>query len=137
MQKQIKNTIGIKLDITDTLITFCYGEKAYTKHIKKYFGLDEQIKLDGITTVLSKEDDYKIVIGVRKRDNAYELKGLIVHEISHAVTEWMQMYGFRCDEVRSYTLQKIYQEIMPFIDEKLLKQAIKKEDKENKAQEGR
>ena len=137
MQKQIKNTIGIKLDITDTLITFCYGEKAYTKHIKKYFGLDEHIKLDGITTVLSKENDYKIVIGVRKRDNAYELKGLIVHEISHAVTEWMQMYGFRCDEVRSYTLQMIYKDAMIFLDKILLEQQIKKEDKENKAQEDR
>ena len=29
----------------------------------------------------------------------------------------MEYFNFNCDELRSYTLQHLYQEIMPFIDE--------------------
>lgn len=76
--------------------------------------------------------EYSIVIGLKKYKDIYSLKALIVHELSHAVTMYFNEYGFKCDELRSYTLQFLYQEIMPFLDGIIQEQHSKAQSKEIK-----
>lgn len=121
MEKQHKNTISIIFQITGTRITFCYGAKAYTEYIKENFGVDSKIEWCGCSTELTNKEKYEIVVGVRKYKDIYALKGLIVHELNHTVSQLMEYFNFNCDELRSYTLQHLYQEIMPFIDEIVIK----------------
>lgn len=116
MEKQHKNTISIIMQLTGTKITFCYGHKAYHKYVKKNLKAIEYINEGGVCTSW-KGKDFQIVVGVKKNKDIYALKALIVHELSHAVTQYFNEYGFKCDEQRSYTLQYLYQNIMPFIDE--------------------
>lgn len=115
----------LRLDhqLTSTPISICYGEKAYKKLMSRDYNLfDESISKSAVTTILTnnKTGQYSIVVGINKCDDVYQLKALIVHELSHVVTELMSEFGFTCDEFRSYMLQWLYQEIMLFID-KLLK----------------
>jgi len=113
--------------LTGTKITFCYGEKAYAKYIEKHYGLIGKIKSDAVTSIFKSNIDGKqsIVVGAKEREDIYELRALIVHELSHTVSELMDEYGFKCDEFRSYTLQWLYMEIMPALDAKLLKDNAK------------
>jgi len=114
----MKNTITSELQLTQTKITFCYGKKAYRKHIKKEHSLDIKLENSGVTQPLIKSNgSFTVAIGVKEREDVYILKAIIVHEISHAVTEWMDYYGFKCDETRSYTIQFLYMEFMQFLDE--------------------
>lgn len=135
MEKKIKNTLDIILQTTNTRVTFCYGEKAYNKFIKKQFDVNEYIEKGGVCTSWRHNEVYSIIVGVKKYKDVYSLKALIVHELSHAVTMYFNEHGFNCDELRSYTLQFMYQEIMPFLDNIIQKQNIKRENKQNKAQE--
>jgi len=130
MKKQ-KNTIELIHQATTTKITFCYGAKAYSKYMKKQFGLNEYIEHGGFTTIATNNNEYRIVIGIKEFGDIYKLKALLVHELSHTVSELMKEYGFVCDEFRSYTLQWLYQEIMPFLDKILLEERVKNE-KNNK-----
>lgn len=129
----MKNTMNIIHQTTGTPIAFCYGAKAYKKYMKKHYGLDEEIPHTACTMILTKKNTFSLVIGTKKLENIYQLKGVITHELSHTVTELMQYYGFECDEFRSYTLQWLYQEIMPALDEKLLKDSIKRDKKAHKS----
>jgi len=118
----MKNVITKELQFTQTNISFCYGEKAYIKFMLENNYPEGAINIDATTSIITnKTGFFTIVIGIKKRSCVYSLKGLVVHEISHAVTEWMLYYGFKCDEVRSYALQFLYQEFMLFLDERLQK----------------
>ena len=99
-----------------TKITFVYGAKNYTKFVKKEYGVDSILDTTGTTLILTENKEHNIVIGVMKLDNIYQLKGVIVHELSHAVTEIMHNIGSECDEMRSYMLQRFYQDTMTQID---------------------
>ena len=122
----MKNTITKELQLTQTDITFCYGRKSYEKYMSKNNYPDGYINMSAVTSIVTNNNTGKfvIVMGCLKQENIYELKGLIVHEISHAVTEWMDYYGFKCDEVRSYTMQFLYQHFMEFLDEVLVRDDI-------------
>lgn len=139
MKKEIKNTITLQLQLTGTCITFCYTKKAYKKFCKKRFNTFSEYQYLGVSAEFLNHNNinYEIVIGVDENKDVYGLKSTVVHELSHAVSQWMEYFGFNCDEVRSYTLQMIYKDTMIFLDKILLEQQIKKEDKENKAQEDR
>ena len=126
----MKNTIELIHQITATKITFCYGAKAYSKYMQKQFGLSEQIERGAVTTIVENSNTYRLVVGIKEFKDIYQLKALIVHELSHTVSELMKRYGFVCDEFRSYTLQWLYQEIIPSLDAKLLKDSIKRDKKE-------
>jgi len=116
------NTIKLIHQATETNITFCYGAKAYSKYMKKQHGLIEHIEKGAITTILTDNTGkYCIVVGIKKLENISVLKALIVHELSHVVTELMIEYNFKCDEFRSYTLQWLYLEIMTSLDLIILK----------------
>jgi len=122
----MKNTIELIHQATTTKITFCYGAKAYSKYLKKKYGVIGHIEQGGVTTIVTNNNTgkYNIVVGVKKLEDIYPLKALLVHELSHAVSELMKEYGFVCEEFRSYTLQWLYQEIMPFLDKILLEERL-------------
>ena len=117
----MKKVLNIDFQLVNTEFVFCYGQKAYSKFNKKRFDSIEQILKGGITSSWRDENKFIIVIGVKEYDDIYCLKGLIMHEISHAVTMLFNEYGFSCDEMRSYTIQWLYQQIMPFVDDIILK----------------
>ena len=121
--KRVKNVIELVHQPTNTDIAVCYGEQNYIKYMKKRYSCDEIIEKDGATTIVtnSRMGMFSIVIGLKEFDNIYSLKGLMVHELSHTVTQIMEEFGFKCDEFRSYTLQWLYQEVTPFIDKKFAK----------------
>lgn len=115
----MKNTITLEHQLTQIPITFCYTNKAYTKYIKKFHKLDnEYIEYGGVCIRLERDNTGKshIVIGVNKYDDIYVLKAMLVHEFSHCVTMLMEYSKINDDEYRSYTLQWLYLEIMPFLD---------------------
>jgi len=114
----MKNTLSLELQLTNTNVTFCYGKKAYEKYMSKNNYPNGEIRLDATTSIVTNNitGEFVIVIGCLKIENIYTLKALLVHEMSHAVTEWMNYFGFECDEVRSYTLQHLYLEIISFLD---------------------
>ncbi len=136
-KNKIKNTMEFVHQSTGTRIVFCYGAKAYAEYIKAQFGVDEKIEWCGCSTELTKVDEYAIVIGIRKYKDVYALKGLLVHELSRTVSQLMEYYNFKCDEFRGYTLQWLYQEIMPTLDARLLKDSIKREDKAHRAKKNK
>lgn len=123
----VNNVLEIDLQTTATRVAFCYGSKAYRKYMEEQFGLESEITASGHTQVVTNNNTgaFRLVIGVKKIKDIYELKGLVVHELNHVVTEWFNHFGFNCDELRSYTLQYLYQEIMVSLDKKLEKKASK------------
>ena len=54
-------------------------------------------------------------IGIKKWINQLELKGLIVHEISHAIDYIMRENDLTDTEYRAYTMQSMYQIAISFI----------------------
>jgi hypothetical protein len=118
----VKNTTTTEVQLTQTNITFCYGAKSYKKYMKKEHLLDNKLESNGVMQGLIKDNgNFSIVIATQMIEDIYTLKSILVHEISHAVTEWMDHFGFDCDEVRSYTLQMLYLEFMIFLDNQLKK----------------
>ena len=116
------NTLEVELQLTQTTVALCYGRKAYRKYMLSTYGDGITTTFDyaGATTVVHNTNTGKLslVIGVRKVKNVEELNGLLVHEISHAVTEWMNEFGIVCDEVRSYTMQLLYMELVGLANSK-------------------
>ncbi len=116
----------ITIDMFPTKITFVYGANKYSKFVLSKYGIDNTIYTTGTTLILTNNSKHDIVIGVIKLKNIYQLKAIIVHELSHAVTEIMKNIGSECDEVRSYMLQRFYEDIMPVLDEELLNKLERK-----------
>ena len=117
----MKNVLNLQLQLTQTNISFCYGEKAYSKFMKKEHMLGYELENAGVTQTLVKSNgNFCIVVGVKTQENIYDLKGIIVHELSHTISEWMLHFGIDCDETRSYSLQFLYIETMTFLDDILM-----------------
>jgi len=96
-------------------IVFIYTKKKYAKYAKKH-NIDEVMDSDGMTTVLLRDDNISFILSVRETDDHIETKPLIVHEISHIVTQIMLHFHFDCDEIRSYLVQFMYLKIMTHYD---------------------
>lgn len=116
MDSKVKNTKELIHQATGTEIAFCYGDKALRKYYAEQTGMEEYLEHLGTTFILTRDKDFRLIIGVKKSLDIYSLKSTVVHELSHAVTEIMNYFGFDCDEFRSYTLQWLYVEIIPFLD---------------------
>ena len=115
----MKNILELNHQPTNCKIAFCYGEKAYSKYLKKVYLINNELDTSATCLELTHNTfGFSLVLGVKyfKNINIYEIKALIVHEISHAVSFIMEYYNFNCDEFRSYTFQWLYIEIMPFLD---------------------
>ena len=100
-------------------VYLCYGQKAYNKFSKKrYKNENEYIAKGGVATLYDRHDgSYEVCIGVKKWDNVIQLKGLIVHELSHAIDYIMRENDLTDTEYRAYTMQSMYQIAMCFIDD--------------------
>lgn len=100
-------------------VYLCYGQKAYNKFSKKrYKNENEYIAKGGVATLYDRHDgSYEVCIGVKKWDNIVELKGLIIHELSHAIDYIMRENDLTDTEYRAYTMQSMYQIAVCFIDD--------------------
>lgn len=113
-------------------VYLCYGEKAYSRFSKKrYKNENEYIAKGGVATLYDRHNgSYEVCIGVKKWNDAVQLKGLIVHELSHAIDYIMRENDLTDTEYRAYAMQSIYQTAMCFIDD-----IIANRNKDNKSQE--
>lgn len=109
-------------------VYLCYGRKAYDKFCKKRYKTTEEqvIEKGGVTSLWDKHNgSYECVIGVLKLDNIIQLKGLIVHEITHATDFIMKYNDFTDMEFRAYSNQAMYQTAVEFIDKLLISNTSK------------
>lgn len=113
-------------------VYLCYGEKVYSKFSKKrYKNENEYIVKGGVATLYDIHDgSYEVCIGVKKIKNVIQLKGLIVHELSHAMDYIMRENDLTDTEYRAYTMQAMYQTAMCFIDD-----IIANANKDNQSQD--
>ena len=112
----------------------CYGHKTYKKFIKKrYKSNREVIEKGGVSSLWDRHDgSYEVCIGVKKWNDSLQLKGLIVHELSHAIDYIMRENDLTDTEYRAYAMQSMYQNSIPFIDDTIGKQNINKTKKVHK-----
>lgn len=113
-------------------VYLCYGEKAYNRFSKKrYKNENEHIAKGGVAILYDRHNgSYEVCIGVKKLNDAVQLKGLIVHELSHAIDYIMRENDLTDTEYRAYAMQSMYQTAMCFIDD-----IIANSNKDNKSQE--
>lgn len=113
-------------------VYLCYGQKVYSKFSKKrYKNENEYIAKGGVATLYDRHNgSYEVCIGVKKWENAIQLKGLIVHELSHDIDYIMRENDLTDTEYRAYTMQSMYQIAMCFIDD-----IIANRNNEHKSQE--
>lgn len=113
-------------------VFLCYGNKTFRKFTeKRYNSENESISKGGVAVLWDRHNgSYEVCIGVRKFDNIIQLKGLIVHELSHAVDYIMRENDLTDGEYKAYTLQSMYQTAVEFIDRIVI------EEKENASDTG-
>ena len=116
----MKNVIKI-YDSTVTKVEkvyLCYGHKAYKKFSEKRYGPNACIEKAAIAVLWDRHNGrYEVCIGIKKWNNPLELKGLIVHEMSHAIDYIMRENDLTDTEYRAYTMQSMYQIAISFIDD--------------------
>ena len=112
----------------------CYGHKTYRKFSKKrYKANSEVIEKGGVSSLWDMHDgSFEVCIGVKKWNDSLQLKGLIVHELSHAIDYIMRENDLTDTEYKAYSMQSMYQNVIPFIDD-----IIANRNKEHKSQECR
>lgn len=103
-------------------VFLCYGHKEYKKFSKKRYMMENESITEGGVAVLYDRHNgsYEVCIGVKKWKDVVQLKGLIVHELSHAVDYIMRENDLTDTKYRAYTMQSMYQTAMCFIDEIIL-----------------
>ena len=102
----------------------CYGHKTYKKFSKKRYKSNcEEIIKGGVSSLWDRHDgSYEVCIGVKKWNDTIQLKGLIVHELSHAIDYIMRENDLTDTEYRAYAMQSMYQTAMCFMDDIIAKQ---------------
>lgn len=100
-------------------VFLCYGQKVYRKFLKKRYKSEYyEITKGGVAVLWDRHNgSYEVCIGVKKWKDVIQLKGLIVHELSHAIDFIMRDNDLTDTEYRAYTMQSMYQTAMYFIDE--------------------
>ena len=117
----MKNVVKI-YDSTVTKVEkvyLCYGHKAYKKFSeKRYDSKNDWIEKGGIAVLWDRHNGrYEVCIGVKKWNDPLQIKGLIVHEMSHAIDYIMRENDLTDTEYRAYTMQSMYQIAISFIDD--------------------
>ena len=74
----------------------------------------------------------EVCIGVKKWNDSLQLKGLIIHELSHAIDYIMRENDLTDTEYKAYAMQSMYQNVIPFIDDIISKQNANNTNKVNK-----
>ena len=114
-------------------VFICYGHKRYKKFIDKRYKAVSDIEKAGVAVLWDRHNGaYEVCIGVKKWKDPIQLKGLIVHELSHAMDYIMRENDLIDTEYRAYTMQSMYQTAMCFIDDIIANRNI-----EHKSQECR
>ena len=127
----MKNVWEIELDILDTRVCFCYGTKAYNKHIRTVYGLTAPMSKTAIAVDVTDKQGYtEYAIGVEAFDNhtmsSLEYTALIVHEITHIVSMLIDYTGIDNDEFRCVVTQYLYSKIMSIVETIFIKEGINK-----------
>ena len=104
------------IDMLNTKIALVVGKKKAIKYVKKQYGIALELDSDGSCIEFTDDGKQDILVVLKKSDNIVGQKGLLVHEISHAVSFMMDWYNIRCDEFRSYAVQYLYSEMIREID---------------------
>ena len=113
----MKNKLKIQLQTIPSNVFFTIGVKAHDKFFKK-IGMKETLDTSGATySIIDGVEVHTILIAISVKEDILVEKGLIVHEINHAVSYIMLEHGFKCDEFRSYLFQYLYMDIIKFYDE--------------------
>ena len=112
----------------------CYEHKTYRKFSKKRYNANsEEIIKGGVSSLWDRHDGtFEVCIGVKKWNDSLQLKGLIVHELSHAIYYIMRENDLTDTEYKTYSMQSMYQNVMPFIDDIISKQNTNKTKKVHK-----
>ena len=107
----------------------CYGHKTYKKFSeKRYKSENACIEKAAIAVLWDRHNGaYEVCIGIKKWNDPLQLKGLIVHEMSHAIDYIMRENDLVDTEYRAYTMQSMYQIAISFIDDVII-------SKDNKSQ---
>jgi hypothetical protein len=112
--------LKVQPDMIPTDIVFLLGTKNHNAYIDKMkIGDKYKMATDGMTTSMTHAKyGHRVIIGVDpKKYDVYQVKGLIVHEIAHAVDYIMAEHGFEGMEFRAYLQQHLYIQIMKYYDE--------------------
>ena len=125
----MKKTLKTKEHLTNTDIYICFENGDYLKKCKKENFYNPPLLSGGIAIELIYQDTQSLncyVVGLNDNihTDIYQLKGTIVHELSHVVTFIMNRYGFIDDEFRSYLLADLYEKTMIWFD-KIIKEDTK------------
>jgi hypothetical protein len=118
----MKKSIKIKEHLTNTDIYVCYGNDEYLKQCKKQRFNNPPILKGGIALELFYAETgslncYLIGLNYENHSNSIQLKGTLVHELSHVTTLMMNLYKIEDDEFRSYLLGYLYEKVSPWLDE--------------------
>lgn len=114
--------LKINLDFIPSKIYFFIGAENHNSFIDKYkTGSDWYLNNDGLTTDLwNDKKGHIVMISITNNPfDVYEIKGLIVHEITHAVSFIMSRHGFICEEMKAYLSQYLYIKIMKYYDKEI------------------
>ena len=134
MNRNMKNVIEVYSSTVTKIekVWLCYGHKTYKKFTeKRYKCLNDEILKSGVSTLWDRHDgSYEVCIGVKKWKDPIQLKGLIVHELSHAMDYIMRENDLTDTEYKAYAMQSMYQTAMCFIDD-----IIANSNKEHESQE--
>lgn len=119
--KYIENTCTYYDSMSEIETILCYGTVAHDKVCLKYLDELQPIRFGGLCTLITYNYRCKIIIGIKSQEDDPELsilkiKAILVHELSHAVTYYMQDMNINDDEYRSYLLQRLYLEFMSYLD---------------------
>jgi hypothetical protein len=108
-----KSIVDLNLGFIPSTVLFIYGFENHAKFLKKNkVEVTEDVsKLAGFVEELEAEEGHVLLVVVDSDD-----LGVLVHELSHAVTAIMEHYGFDCDEFRSYLLESLFVGLMPFYE---------------------
>ena len=115
--------LKIKLDIVPTDVIFIVGADNNNAYINK-MQIGNQYLMDSDAKTVSmthSKKGHRIIIGIEPQQYCtYQVKGLIVHEIAHAVDFIMERHGFEGMEFRAYTQQHLYIEIIKYYDKYII-----------------
>ncbi len=115
----------MNIDMLNTKIVLVVGRKKAKEYAKKQYGVKLRLDTEGSCVEIVDEGKHDILVVLGKSRNIVGQKGLLVHEISHAVSFIMDWYNVECDEFRSYAVQYLYGEMISEIDEMHMKRIEK------------
>lgn len=101
------DVMNVNLDIFQTKLTVCFNKDSFDNTLKSMYGSEKEFG-SGITLTLEKDNLVEYMIGIKDNSDIRSVKSLIVHEITHVVSNILNVTGIEDDETRAYLTQYIY-----------------------------